>query len=164
MGFIYFGAFCTTGGTIGRCMCSLSLFLVFLGIISTDNAEKTARAATNTIAISNPSHAENFEAIAASHIACASVDGRFLTFAISEVKTLEKGGKGLQLIALEKKDRLAGAAAYTRSVIVSGTGRGGKAKIEPLEIRSLNNALASRAKKGKETAWGFKPEDVVRVE
>ena len=147
----------------GQSICRPSPLLIYLAK-TPDNAEKTARAATNTIAISNPSHAENFEAIAASHIACASVDGRFLTFAISEVKTLEKGGKGLQLIALEKKDRLAGAAAYTRSVIVSGTGRGGKAKVEPLEIRSLNNALASRAKKGKETAWGFKPEDVVRVE
>ena len=147
----------------GQSICRPSPLLIYLAK-TPDNAEKTARAATNTIAISNPSHAENFEAIAASHIACAAVDGRFLTFAISEVKTLEKGGKGLQLIALEKKDRLAGAAAYTRSVIVSGTGRGGKAKVEPLEIRSLNNALASRAKKGKETAWGFKPEDVVRVE
>ena len=47
---------------------------------------------------------------------------------------------------------------------VAGTGRGGKAKSEQLEIRSLNNALASRAKKGKETAWGFKPDSVLRVE
>ena len=45
MGFICFGVFCTTGGTIGRCMCPLSLFLVFLGIVFINKAEKTAWAA-----------------------------------------------------------------------------------------------------------------------
>lgn len=147
----------------GQSICRPSPLLLYMAK-APENAEKPARAASNTIAISNPSHPENFEAIPASHVACASLDGRFLTFAISEVKTLEKGGKGLQLMALEKKDALAGAAAYSRSVIVSGTGRGGKVKAEQLEIRSLNNALASRAKKGKETAWGFKADDVLRVE
>jgi topoisomerase-4 subunit A len=101
---------------------------------------------------------------AATHVACASVGGRFLTFELSELKTMEKGGRGLMLIDLESKDTLAGAAAYTRSVRIEGLGRGGKAREETLEIRSLNNAKAARAKKGKVADLGFKPNAVVRVE
>ncbi len=98
------------------------------------------------------------------NVACASTGGRFLTFAIGELKTMEKGGRGLMLIDLEAKDSLAGAAAYTRSVRIDGIGRGGKAREEILEIRSLNNAKAARAKKGKVADLGFKPIGVVRME
>ena len=98
------------------------------------------------------------------NVACASTGGRFLTFAIGELKTMEKGGRGLMLIDLEPKDSLAGAAAYTRSVRIDGIGRGGKAREEILEIRSLNNAKVARAKKGKVADLGFKPIGVVRME
>ncbi len=98
------------------------------------------------------------------NVACASVGGRFLTFAIGELKTMEKGGRGLMLIDLEPKDSLAGAAAYSRSVRIVGIGRGGKAREETLEIRSLNNAKAARAKKGKVADLGFKPSGVIRLE
>jgi topoisomerase-4 subunit A len=101
---------------------------------------------------------------AATHVACASTGGRFLTFELSELKAMEKGGRGLMLIDLEAKDTLAGAAAYTRSVRIEGIGRGGKVREETLEIRSLNNAKAARAKKGKVADLGFKPTAVVRVE
>ncbi len=101
---------------------------------------------------------------AATHVACASVGGRFLTFELSELKLMEKGGRGLMLLDLEAKDTLAGAAAYIRSVRVEGVGRGGKAREETLEIRSLNNAKAARAKKGKVADLGFKPNAVVRIE
>jgi topoisomerase-4 subunit A len=100
----------------------------------------------------------------ATHVACASTGGRFLTFELSELKAMEKGGRGLMLIDLEAKDTLAGAAAYTRSVRIEGVGRGGKVREETLEIRSLNNAKAARAKKGKVADLGFKPNAVVRVE
>ena len=100
----------------------------------------------------------------ATHVACASTGGRFLTFELSELKAMEKGGRGLMLIDLEAKDTLAGAAAYTRSVRIEGIGRGGKVREETLEIRSLNNAKAARAKKGKTADLGFKPNAVVRVE
>jgi topoisomerase-4 subunit A len=101
---------------------------------------------------------------AATHVACASTGGRVLTFAIEELKLMEKGGRGLMLIDLEAKDTLAGAAAYTRSVKIQGIGRGGKAREETLEIRSLNNAKAGRAKKGRVADLGFKPNRVSRVE
>jgi topoisomerase-4 subunit A len=100
----------------------------------------------------------------ATHVACASTLGRILTFEISELKTMEKGGRGLMLIDLEAKDTLAGAAAYTRSIRIAGIGRGGKERDETLEIRSLNNARAARGRKGKAADLGFKPNRITRVE
>ncbi|RIX81664.1 DNA topoisomerase IV subunit A [Acidovorax cavernicola] len=100
---------------------------------------------------------------AATHVACASTGGRILTFDITELKSLPKGGRGLTLIDLEPKDTLAGAAAYTRSVRIDGIGRGGKERDETLEIRTLNNARGTRARKGKAADLGFKPASIVRV-
>jgi topoisomerase-4 subunit A len=100
----------------------------------------------------------------ATHVACASTGGRILTFEITELKLMEKGGRGLTLIDLEPKDALAGAAAYTRSVKIEGLGRGGKDRDETLEIRSLNNARSARARKGKAADLGFKPNRITRVE
>jgi topoisomerase-4 subunit A len=100
----------------------------------------------------------------ATHVACASTAGRILTFDISELKQMAGGGRGLMLIDLDAKDTLAGAAAYTRSVRIDGIGRGGKAREETLEIRSLNNARALRARKGKAADLGFKPTGISRIE
>ena len=100
----------------------------------------------------------------ATHVACASAGGRILTFKIGELKAMAHGGRGLMLIDLEDKDSLAGAAAYTRSVRIEGLGRGAKEREEQLEIRSLNNARAARARKGKAADLGFKPQRVTRVE
>jgi topoisomerase-4 subunit A len=49
-------------------------------------------------------------------------------------------------------------------VKIEGIGRGGKERDETLEIRSLNNARAARARKGKAADLGFKPNRVTRVE
>ena len=100
----------------------------------------------------------------ATHVACASTGGRILTFEMSELKLMAGGGRGLMLIDLEAQDTLAGAAAYTRSVRISGMGRGHKAREETLEIRSLNNARAARGRKGKAADLGFKPTSIIRVE
>ena len=100
----------------------------------------------------------------ATHVACASTGGRILTFEISELKTMANGGRGLMLLDLEAKDTLAGAAAYTRSIRITGIGRGGKDREETLEIRSLNNARAARGRKGKAADLGFKPSGIARVE
>lgn len=118
--------------------------------------------------ICRPSHAAFNSGAAplvpATHVACASTNGRILTFEIAELKMQAAGGRGLMLIDLEAKDTLAGAAAYTRSVKIEGIGRGGKAREETLEIRSLNNARAARARKGKAADLGFKPTGISRVE
>jgi topoisomerase IV subunit A len=100
----------------------------------------------------------------ATHVACASTGGRILTFEIGELKPMSNGGRGLMLIDLDAKDTLAGTAAYTRSVKISGIGRGGKERDETLEIRSLNNAKAARGRKGKAADLGFKPTSIERVE
>jgi topoisomerase-4 subunit A len=100
----------------------------------------------------------------ATHVACASAGGRILTFEIGELKPMANGGRGLMLIDLDPKDTLAGAAAYVRSVKITGVGRGGKDREETLEIRSLNNAKAGRGRKGKAADLGFKPSSVERVE
>ncbi|MDO5653071.1 MAG: DNA topoisomerase IV subunit A, partial [Brachymonas sp.] len=118
-------------------------------------------------AICAPSHVAggngSVEIPEATHMACASTGGRLLTFPISELRAMPNGGRGLMLMALDAKDTLAGAAAYTRSIRISGTGRGGKAREEQLEIRSLNNAAGARGRKGKAVEWGFKPQAVQRV-
>jgi topoisomerase-4 subunit A len=115
-----------------------------------------------------PSHAQGSSGsqpvLPATHVACASTGGRILTFEISELKQMDKGGRGLVLIDLDAKDTLAGAAAYTRSVKIEGIGRGGKLREETLEIRSLNNARAARARKGKAADLGFKPTGITRME
>jgi len=98
----------------------------------------------------------------ATHVCCISAAGRILTFELTELKLQPKGGRGLQLLGLEDKDRMAGAAAYTRSVRIEGVGRGGKLRDETLEIRSLNNARALRGRKGKDASFGFKPARLLR--
>ena len=118
--------------------------------------------------VCRPSHVSGSSAAVpvnpATHVACASTGGRILTFEISELKTQGAGGRGLVLIDLDAKDTLAGAAAYTRSVKIEGIGRGGKAREETLEIRSLNNARGARARKGKAADLGFKPTGICRIE
>jgi topoisomerase-4 subunit A len=100
----------------------------------------------------------------ATHVCCASTGKRILTFEIAELKAMANGGRGLMLMDLEPKEELAGAAAYTRSVRITGLGRGDKEREEVLEIRSLNNAKAPRGRKGKVADLGFKPLSVARVE
>ena len=115
-----------------------------------------------------PSHAQGTSASVplapATHVACVSTLGRVLSFDIGELKLQSAGGRGLMLISLDDKDTLAGVAAYTRSVRLTGIGRGGKPREETLEIRSLSNARGSRGKKGKATEFGFKVQAVTRVE
>ena len=144
----------------------------FLATVETMTSRPKAGKAFITCAagetICKPSHATGTSGSAplnpATHVACASTAGRILTFEISELKLMAGGGRGLMLIDLDDKDTLAGAAAYTRSVRIDGIGRGGKARDETLEIRSLNNARAARARKGKAADLGFKPGSVTRVE
>ena len=118
--------------------------------------------------ICRPSHVSGTSGLVpiapATHVACASTGGRILTFDIAELKLQAAGGRGLMLIDLEDKDALAGAAAYTRSVRITGIGRGNKPREETLEIRSLNNARGARARKGKAADLGFKPVGISRSE
>ena len=133
------------------------------GFLSVGEGEKVCAPSHVSGSSATPS-ADKASLPAATHVCCASAAGRILSFDIQELKLMEKGGRGLMLIDLDAKDELAGAAAYTRSVRINGLGRGGKAREEVLEIRSLNNVKAARAKKGKVADLGFKPNGVMRVE
>ena len=99
-----------------------------------------------------------------SHIACVSGSGRVLTFALDEVKTMASGGRGVLLMGLDAGELLAGVAGYTRRVMVSGQGRGGRPREDALELRGLNAARAVRGRKGKKVDWGFKPSAVRRAD
>ena len=138
------------------------------GMISRNKSGKAFITLGEGETICRPSHVKGSSGaqplLPATHVACASTGQRILTFDISELKQMDKGGRGLMLMDLEPKDTLAGAAAYTRSVKIDGIGRGAKAREETLEIRSLNNARTARARKGKAADLGFKPTGIVRVE
>jgi topoisomerase-4 subunit A len=138
------------------------------GMISRNKSGKAFIGLGEGETICRPSHVKGSSGAQplppATHVACASTGGRILTFEISEIKQMDKGGRGLMLIDLEPKDTLAGAAAYTRSVRIEGIGRGAKPREETLEIRSLNNARTARARKGKAADLGFKPTGITRVE
>ena len=138
------------------------------GMVSRNKSGKAYIGLGEGETLCRPSHAKGSSStqalLPATHVACASTGGRILTFDIQELKQMDKGGRGLALIDLDAKDTLAGAAAYTRSVMIEGIGRGGKAREETLEIRSLNNARTARARKGKASDLGFKPTGILRVE
>ncbi|MET0519180.1 MAG: DNA gyrase C-terminal beta-propeller domain-containing protein, partial [Burkholderiaceae bacterium] len=82
-------------------------------------------------------------------LACLSLNGRLLTYALDELKHQPKGGRGLTLIDLEPKDALLSVAAFTQSLQVLGSGRGGKPKDELLKGAALAAHAGKRAKRGK---------------
>jgi topoisomerase-4 subunit A len=114
--------------------------------------------------VCRPSPANVAPQTPATHVCCASTGRHILTFEITELKPMPNGGRGLMLMDLDKKEELAGAAAYTRSVRIRGLGRGDKEREEVFEIRTLNNAKGHRGRKGKVADLGFKPLSVERVE
>ncbi|MDI4631796.1 DNA topoisomerase IV subunit A [Pelomonas sp. V22] len=93
-------------------------------------------------------------------LACLSLNGRLLTYALDELKHQPKGGRGLTLIDLEPKDALISVAAFTTALQVMGLGRGDKLKDEPLKGATLAGYASKRARKGK-AVEGFKK--VLRV-
>ena len=82
-------------------------------------------------------------------LGCLSASGRLLVFPLDELKHQPKGGRGLTLMDLDAKDALASVAAFTQTVRVIGSGRGGKAKDEVLKGAALAAHVGKRARKGK---------------
>ncbi|HEX7633755.1 MAG TPA: DNA gyrase subunit A, partial [Noviherbaspirillum sp.] len=94
----------------------------------------------------------------ASAVACLSEKGRLLVFGLDEVKTLSGGGRGVILIELEKNEKLLAAQPISRKgVIVSGSGRGGKATEVTLSASALADYIGKRARKGKALEAKIKP-------
>jgi topoisomerase IV subunit A len=82
-------------------------------------------------------------------LACLSLAGRLLVFALDELKHQPKGGRGLTLMDLEPKDALLSVAAFGEALRVLGSGRGGKAKDEVLKGAPLAAYGGKRARKGR---------------
>ena len=82
-------------------------------------------------------------------VACLSMDGRLLVFALDELKLQSNGGKGLTLMDVDAKSPLVSVAACGEALLVQGSGRGGKAKEELLKAAALATYLGRRARKGR---------------
>ena len=89
--------------------------------------------------------------IAPSHtrVACLSLSGRLLVFALDEMKRQANGGRGLTLMDVDAKDPLLSVATCADTLTVSGSGRGGKAKEEALRGERLLAHEGRRARKGR---------------
>ena len=84
-----------------------------------------------------------------SQIACLTLGGRLLVFALDELKLQSNGGRGLTLIDLEAGDILVSVATFDEVLRVLGTGRGGKAREEVVRGSALANYAGRRARKGR---------------
>jgi topoisomerase-4 subunit A len=93
-----------------------------------------------------------------SAIACLSAKGRLLVFGLDEIKTLSGGGRGVILMELEKNEKLLAAQPISqRGIVISGTGRGGKAQQVTLSASGLAGHIGKRARKGKALESRIKP-------
>lgn len=84
-----------------------------------------------------------------SRVACLSLKGRLLVFGLDELKLQPKGGRGLTLIDLEAGDALVSTAAFTTTLQVDGSGRGGKPRQEVLRAAAVAPYASKRGRKGR---------------
>ncbi|HEX7439403.1 MAG TPA: DNA topoisomerase IV subunit A, partial [Caldimonas sp.] len=70
-------------------------------------------------------------------VACVSLAGRLLVFALAELKLQPNGGRGLILMDIDEKDALVSVGTFTGALRLLGTGRGGKAKEDVLKAAAL---------------------------
>ncbi|HEV7617936.1 MAG TPA: DNA topoisomerase IV subunit A [Burkholderiaceae bacterium] len=93
-----------------------------------------------------------------SAIACLSEKGRLLIFGLDEIKLLPGGGRGMILMELDSNEKLLAAQPISRKgVVVSGTGRAGKAQEVTLSATGLTAHIGKRARKGKSLESRIKP-------
>jgi topoisomerase-4 subunit A len=83
------------------------------------------------------------------HVACLSESARLLVFPLDELKRLPTGGKGVILMGLDDKERLASAIAVgPDGATYSGAGRAGKPTELSLDSKTLKSFAGNRARKG----------------
>jgi len=85
----------------------------------------------------------------AARVACLTLTGRLLVFALDELKLQGKGGRGLTLVDLDDKDAVVSVAVFTSALRIVGSGRGGKAREEILRGAALEPYVGRRARKGR---------------
>jgi topoisomerase-4 subunit A len=93
-------------------------------------------------------------------VACLSMDGRLLTFALDELKLQSNGGRGLTLMDVDAAAPLVSVATFVDTLQVIGQGRGAKPKEESLRGEALAAHAGRRARKGRKV-HGF--QKVLRV-
>ena len=77
--------------------------------------------------------------------------GRVLAYPVSEVKTLHKGGRGVTLMGLEKKEKLRQViVAADTGLVVTGTGRMAKPQSRTMSTREIAANTGTRGCKGKQ--------------
>jgi topoisomerase-4 subunit A len=82
-------------------------------------------------------------------VACLSESSKLLVFPLDELKRLPTGGKGLILMGLDDKERLASAIAVgSDGASYSGAGRAGKPTELFLDAKTLKSFAGNRARKG----------------
>ena len=91
----------------------------------------------------------SFISAAHTRVACLSLSGRLLVFALDEMKRQANGGRGLTLMDVDAQDPLLSVATCADALTVSGSGRGGKAKDEALRGERLLAHEGRRARKGR---------------
>jgi topoisomerase IV subunit A len=96
--------------------------------------------------------------VARDQVICASREGRLLSFALSDLRQMAGGGRGLMLMDVDTKDVFAGVAviALGAGAMLYGQGRGGKEKTEKLDHKMIAMMQAPRGRKGKILDIGFK--------
>ena len=106
--------------------------------------------ATSTMASQPPSPARQ--------VVCGSREGRLLSFALTDLRQMAGGGRGLMLMDIDAKDVLAGVAVIAQgaAAMLYGAGRSGKEKTEKLDHKMIAMTAAPRGRKGKVLDVGFK--------
>jgi topoisomerase IV subunit A len=109
-----------------------------------------ASQATSAMASQPPSPAKQ--------VVCGTREGRLLSFALTDLRQMAGGGRGLMLMDVDAKDVLAGVAVIAQgaSAMLYGAGRGGKEKTEKLDHKMIAMTAAPRGRKGKVLDVGFK--------
>jgi topoisomerase-4 subunit A len=82
-------------------------------------------------------------------VACLSENSKLLVFPLDELKRLPTGGKGVILMGLDDKEKLASAIAVgSDGATYSGAGRAGKPTELSLDAKTLKSFAGNRARKG----------------
>ncbi len=82
-------------------------------------------------------------------VACLSESSKLLVFPLDELKRLPAGGKGVILMGLDDKEKLASAIAVgPDGATYSGAGRAGKPTELSLDAKTLKSFAGNRARKG----------------
>lgn len=125
-------------------------------LVSRQKAGKAFMTMNRTDNVLQPANVAN-----ASLIVALGSNGKLLSFPISEMKELS-GGKGVIILGLKEGETLIATAVLPAesSLLIKGTGRGGKPSQWVLNWEELQPFVSHRARKGMLAPVKFKPETI----